>query len=1372
MPSCLLIVFFLLNATSILKSLLFLYSFLFFAIFSSWCFCPSFSGRVGRGAELASITRSPHCESSSLQKGVNSWKLAVIVSVIGGILLSACAFCLYRLRQLRLEEQRYNEACLIALNNGPRENEKDLPQISLRIIQLATDNFSEENKLGEGGFGSVFKGRFRNGQLEVAVKRLSASSGQGLKEFRNEVRLIAKLQHKNLVRLIGCCLEKGEKLLIYEYMPNTSLDAFLKDPMKRSTLDWEKRYNIILGTARGVLYLHQDSRLCVIHRDLKAGNVLLDENMNPKISDFGMARIFSASQGQANTKVIVGTYGYMAPEYAMSGLFSVKSDVYSFGILLLEIISGQLNARFHIPGQASSLVEHAWSLWCEDKGSEFVDPVIRGNGSMPEMLRCMHIGLLCIQEDATSRPTMSLVVLMLGSNGLFLPTPTRPAFFKIDADSSEPCSSSNGFTVSQTLPKRCNLKGRLTPPSFHAFHATCFLLFLFCFQQQKKFIITHITARGGAGAMGRTACSFIFLITFLLPVGLVDMAESPLWFCTHRETYKANGTFYYNLRRALVSLAANASLTGFYNVTVGKSPDQVNAAVQCRGDLDGEACQVCVSDAATQITQRCPNSRGVIFAFQTCVMYYRDASFTIPKSFMYFTLPSTGTLPDPQRFRPILISFFNNLIVSATTNPSGRLFWGDKFYYTKNVTVYCLAQCVQYLPPQDCKSCLDMAFILMLKDIAGRQGGGIYYRLKCSVRYETYPFFIPSSHNIAPSSLSFISSNCSPPVSSDIVGSPFHRKLKALLSSLTEKAPVSGFYSDSVGLGSSQVYGQVLCRGDVPVDVCWNCTAQASTKILEVCANSRSAIIWLDHCQLRYSDVNFAGVLDVHDRACQPAAENASDPANFNQNLRILTSNLTLLATQSSPNRFFATGASVLTESKKIYALVQCVRDITVDQCGWCLQNASSGIEGCSNGKQGGRILRGSCSLAFGVQPFFLGDPTLVLLPPPSHGHKPRLLFAVISIIVGVLFLAACALFLCRRRYRNLEKLSFQEASSTDAGIMSHENEADYDLLQVSLRTIQHATDNFSDENKLGEGGYGPVYKGKLPNGQEVAVKRLSGNSGQGLKEFRNEVELIGKLQHINLVRLIGCCLEKGEKLLIYEYMPNRSLDAFLKDQEGRALLDWEKRSNIIMGIAKGILYLHRDSRLNIIHRDLKAGNILLDEQLNPKISDFGMARIFSGLHSQATTSVVVGTYGYMAPEYAMGGAYSSKSDVYSFGILLLEIISGQLNASFYATHQARNLVGHAWSLWCEENGTGFIDPAIKGATSTSEMLRCMHVGLLCIQEDAATRPTMSTVVLMLGNSSIVLPLPTQPALMQWSVVESNEPLSSVIEAVAFENTR
>ncbi|KAM3410722.1 hypothetical protein ACQJBY_002758 [Aegilops geniculata] len=219
----------------------------------------------------------------------------------------------------------------------------------LSTLRAATDNFSEENKLGEGGFGPVYKGILRDGQ-EIAVKRLSKTSQQGLVEMRNEVVLVAKLQHKNLVRLLGCCIQEEEMLLVYEFLPNRSLDKILFDPARRQELTWGHRFRIIQGIGRGLLYLHEDSRLTIIHRDLKASNILLDPDMNPKISDFGLAKLFSVDASIGNTSHIAGTYGYMAPEYALHGIFSAKSDVYSYGVLVLEIIAGRRNNFAQYPG--------------------------------------------------------------------------------------------------------------------------------------------------------------------------------------------------------------------------------------------------------------------------------------------------------------------------------------------------------------------------------------------------------------------------------------------------------------------------------------------------------------------------------------------------------------------------------------------------------------------------------------------------------------------------------------------------------------------------------------------------------------------------------------------------------------------------------------------------------------------------------------------------------------------------------------------------------------------------------------------------------------------------------------------------------------
>ncbi|XP_015970970.1 G-type lectin S-receptor-like serine/threonine-protein kinase At4g27290 [Arachis duranensis] len=362
-------------------------------------------------------------------------------------------FVYYRIRKKRQEKTMPEE------NKEERTQEDlELPIYDLDTIMKATNNFSIDNKIGEGGYGPVYKGTLATGQ-EIAVKRLSGSSTQGMIEFKNEVILCAKLQHRNLVRVLGCCIEGDEKMLVYEYMSNNSLDLFLFDPTQSKLLDWSKRFDIICAVARGLLYLHQDSRLRIIHRDLKASNILLDQNMNAKISDFGMARLRRGDQDEGNTNRIVGTYGYMAPEYAIDGLFSTKSDVFSFGILLLEIISGKKNKGLTYSSNTYNLMAHAWRLWNEGNLNELIDECLRDSSSFiipTEMFRCIHIGLLCLQRHPDDRPTITSVVKMLNNENT-LPQPKEPGFLihevSTDRERRDTTSSINEVSVSLLKPR-------------------------------------------------------------------------------------------------------------------------------------------------------------------------------------------------------------------------------------------------------------------------------------------------------------------------------------------------------------------------------------------------------------------------------------------------------------------------------------------------------------------------------------------------------------------------------------------------------------------------------------------------------------------------------------------------------------------------------------------------------------------------------------------------------------------------------------------------------------------------------------------------------------------------------------------------------
>ncbi|KAL3624077.1 hypothetical protein CASFOL_032893 [Castilleja foliolosa] len=317
---------------------------------------------------------------------------------------------------------------------------------------------------------------------------------------------------------------------------------------------------------------------------------------------------------------------------------------------------------------------------------------------------------------------------------------------------------------------------------------------------------------------------------------------------------------------------------------------------------------------------------------------------------------------------------------------------------------------------------------------------------------------------------------------------------------------------------------------------------------------------------------------------------------------------------------------------------------------------------------------------------------------------------------------------------------------------------------------ISAATNQFSPSCQIGHGGFGSVYKGVLPTGQVIAVKRLSYSSRRGLKEFKNEILLLPNLQHRNIIKLLGYSIRREEKLIVYEFMENTSLDTFIGDEvQQHGSLQWAHRFEIIKGIARGVVYLHQDSGLRVIHRDLKLSNILVDADMNPKISDFAMARTLAEYHSELVTQLA-GTNLYIAPECLLHGKYSVKSDVYSFGIIILDIVSAQRRMN--SSSEPMFLCDYARELWNEGKACNLVDESLEGAFPEDEALRCIQVGLLCTQTEANNRPTMPSVLKILeGNELLVELEPQGPQQSQIFHAYKCSKIAESFEEICYANT-
>ncbi|KAJ0489601.1 putative protein kinase RLK-Pelle-DLSV family [Helianthus annuus] len=546
-----------------------------------------------------------------------------------------------------------------------------------------------------------------------------------------------------------------------------------------------------------------------------------------------------------------------------------------------------------------------------------------------------------------------------------------------------------------------------------------------------------------------------------------------------------------------------------------------------------------------------------------------------------------------------------------------------------------------------------------------------------------------------------------------------------------------------VGTGPDGNYGLAQCYGDLSSQDCILCYAEART-VLPSCFPNNGGRIYLDGCFMRVQNYSFYHEYTGPDDS-YVCGNTTRKNVSFQDTVKQAVLNAVTDASRSS-EYFGRVQMLVARGNESVYVLAECWRSLSPSSCRACLDNASLSIAKCLPWSEG-RVMNTGCFMRFSDTDF------LNAVPDTSSYKRGKIIAIVVSVVSSVSLITVASMivvYVWKDRYIQKKRKGYYDAKKM-AKMLNDSS------LNFKYSTVEKATGKWDESNKLGQGGFGTVYKGVLSDGREIAVKRLFFNNKFRAADFYNEVNMISSVQHKNLVRLLGCSCSGPESILIYEYLPNMSLDHFIFDATKGRNLNWEKRYNIIIGTAEGLVYLHENTKCRIIHRDIKAANILLDLRLRAKIADFGLARSFQDDKSHISTAIA-GTLGYMAPEYLAHGQLTEKADVYSFGVLVLEVVTGIENNKSKNTEYTDSLVAIAWNHFQQNKCEEIFDPNLmmRNNNNQKEAIKAIQVGLLCTQEDPSLRPSMSTVLKMLAKDDEPLPPPSNPPFMDEHAMELN----------------
>ncbi|KAD7479175.1 hypothetical protein R6Q59_008018 [Mikania micrantha] len=520
------------------------------------------------------------------------------------------------------------------------------------------------------------------------------------------------------------------------------------------------------------------------------------------------------------------------------------------------------------------------------------------------------------------------------------------------------------------------------------------------------------------------------------------------------------------------------------------------------------------------------------------------------------------------------------------------------------------------------------------------------------------------------------------------------------------------------------VFAAAQCRNYLSVDQCVACFDVAIFELAK-CIVGNGAYVFLDECYVRYQSFD-----DFYDNpyatadgstfqfsSCGNVSASEQSSTNYTQSVDKFLSDIRD-ATPKTSNLYVANIRQFTSENAAVYAVAQCSENLNPSTCGACTNTAYDVLKACLPRTEG-RFTNMACFARYSETPFFNVNQTVDISSILRGGHSSKVT-TIAGAISGVVFLLLIVfVWLWYRIRKNAKKTEQEDLEGT---------------INYNYTDLQLATNNFSEENILGKGGYGEVFKAIIDDKNVVAVKKLKMQHAKAKEEFENEVKLISNIHHRNLLRLLGWSSDGSNLYLVLEYMANGSLDQFLWGSK-RGTLDWNQRYEIICGIAKGLSHLHNEFHIKIIHRDIKSCNILLSDDFKAKIADFGLARLQPEDKSHISTKFA-GTLGYVAPEYANHGVLSEKVDTYSFGIVMLEVISGRKCTDMNSDRPSMEyLLEHAWKFYEKKIHIQLIDETLDLNKHEQEhVMKMIEIALLCIQSPASKRPTISEVMLMIQD--------------------------------------